>query len=121
MIVLTERRVPAEAASISELRHFVVAAILERAYDRAAVALAVSEAVTNAVVHAYADDGAGDISLLVAVDGDYLVVRVQDRGSGFPADGQDGVGLGLMRALADRVRIDCAQGGTLVELVFAPA
>ena len=32
MIVLTERRVPAEAASISELRHFVVAAILERAY-----------------------------------------------------------------------------------------
>ena len=62
------------------------------------------------MVHAYADDGAGDISLLVAVDGDYLVVRVQDRGSGFPADGQDGVGLGLMRALADRVRIDSCAG-----------
>ena len=84
MIVLSERCVPAEAASISEIRHVVVAAIVERAYDRAAVALAVSEAVTNAVVHAYADDGEGDISLLVAVDGGYLVVRVQDRGRDFP-------------------------------------
>ena len=120
MIVLTERRVPADAASISELRHAVVAAIVERAYDRAAVALAVSEAVTNAVMHAYAHND-GDITLLVAVDGEYLVVSVQDHGSGFPADGQNGVGLSLMHALADRVRIDSAQGGTLVELVFAPA
>ena len=120
MIVLTERRVPADAASISGLRHVVVAAIAERAYDREAVALAVSEALTNAVVHAYAHDD-GDIALLVVVDGEYLVVRVQDHGRGFPADGQNGFGLGLMRALADRVRIDSRLGGTLVELTFAPA
>ena len=118
MIVLTERRVPADAASISEIRHAVVAAIPERAYDREAVALAVSEAVTNAVVHAYAHND-GDITLLVAVDGEDLVVRVQDYGSGFTADGQNGVGLGLMHALADRVCIDSRLGGTLVELIFA--
>ena len=117
MIVLMELRLPAEPASVPELRHAVAAAIVEWDYDRAAVALAVSEAVANAVIHGYE----GDVSVLVAVDGESLVVRVQDYGAGFHRDSRNGIGLGLMHALADRVRIDSTSVGTLVELVFAPA
>lgn len=77
------------------------------------VALAVGEACANVVVHAYGD-GRGDLALLVVQTQAELEVVVRDWGSGLaPRPDSPGLGLGLplIVALADAVRLGAGHGG----------
>jgi anti-sigma regulatory factor (Ser/Thr protein kinase) len=85
------------------------------------VALAVSEAVTNAVVHADRSGKLGAIALRAWVQGPYLVVRVTDRGAGMrPHPEWSGLGLGikLIRLVAEEVTFDSSDEGVAVTMTF---
>ena len=93
--------------------------------------LAVTEAAANVVRHAYADGG-GDITLAFTLTGDgRLEVIVDDDGAGFdqaavaawePAGlGEDGMGLAIIRAVADEVEIGARPGGAGTRLRFSRA
>jgi anti-sigma regulatory factor (Ser/Thr protein kinase) len=66
-----------------------------RALD--SIAVCVSEAMTNAVVHAYRhQERPGTIEVAAELDGDWLCVRVRDRGGGLvPRLDSPGLGVGL--------------------------
>ena len=76
--------------------------------------LALTEACTNSVKHAYGNGG-GDIEIVYLLEPDRLVVEVGDMGSGFepvelpPGDESEleegGLGIEIIRALADEVEI----------------
>ena len=90
------------------------------------VRLAVTEACTNVVRHAYAGadtDGRLDVVASGARGG--LTVTVADRGCGLrprAETGPGGLGLSLMAALAQSVKIEETDGrGTTVRLSFAVA
>ncbi len=122
---LGEWRFAATPEHVPLMRHAVVGMVEGLGIDRDAVALAVTEAVANAVRHAY-PGGPGEVRVVVSVVGDGVVVSVSDDGigvRGFTATQSPGVGLGLglIRALADRVRIEPGSNGTLVEMVFERA
>jgi anti-sigma regulatory factor (Ser/Thr protein kinase) len=83
------------------------------------VRLAVTEACANAVVHAYPNGVAGTVQVTADVTTETLVVEVRDYGSGFGAHHpRIGVGMRLMRALAESVLIDDADPGTAVRMTF---
>jgi anti-sigma regulatory factor (Ser/Thr protein kinase) len=85
---------------------------------------AVSEACNNVVLHAYRG-GAGPMAIRLYVDDDLLRVSVRDRGVGIPPavlsdERSDGIGVSVIRALADEVRFSSAPGGgTEVQIDFA--
>lgn len=85
---------------------------------------AVSEACNNVVLHAY-EGGAGPMAIRVFVDDRLLRVTVSDRGAGIPPavlsdEGSDGIGVSVIRALADDVRFTSGpDGGTEVQIDFA--
>ena len=94
--------------------------------------LAVTEAAANACKHAYAD-GAGDVTVRLAWDGDDRIeVVVEDDGSGFdqeavaewrPAelgdgDGDGGMGLAIIRTVADDVEIGPRAGTSGTRIRF---
>jgi serine/threonine-protein kinase RsbW len=118
---------PAVDAAVAQTRRWIVAFAGEHgmsAERRGGLAVAVSEAVTNVVRHAY-DDEDGEIVLDAATDGEWLSVRVADTGCGTESTSL-GLGLPLMRELADRVEIGPALHGpgTVVLMEFpmdAPA
>lgn len=81
--------------------------------------LALTEACTNSVKHAY-DDGSGSVDILYELRSDRLAVEVGDAGSGFePGEGrpgahdleEGGLGIAIIRALADEVEIAEREGG----------
>ena len=119
---LGEWRFPATPENVPRMRHRVAELVAGLGVDEDAVALAVTEAVANAVRHAY-PRGGGEVRVAVSGDADEVVVLVTDEGvgvRGFTASRSpgSGVGLGLIRALASRVRIEPSSGGTLVEMAF---
>ncbi len=119
---LGEWRFAATPEHVPLIRHRVVRLVEGLGVDRAAVALAVTEAVANAVRHAY-PSGIGEVRVRVSAVDNGVVVSVADDGigvRGFTASRSpgDGLGLGLIRALADRARIEPGSNGTLVEMVF---
>jgi two-component system NarL family sensor kinase len=59
----------------------------------------VQEALTNAVRHS----GAGIVTVCVAAEGDSLLVRVTDDGTGAVAPRDSGVGLASMRERAEEI------------------
>jgi serine/threonine-protein kinase RsbW len=79
--------------------------------------LALTEACTNSVQHAYQDGRVGMVEILYELEPDRLAVEVADQGPGFEvaedADGGDGdaelsesgLGIAIIRALADEVEI----------------
>jgi anti-sigma regulatory factor (Ser/Thr protein kinase) len=89
--------------------------------------LAVTEACGNAVRHAY-PDGEGEVSVSYLVDGEVLVILVEDQGAGIqeeerapdeieqPLEG--GMGMSIMRAIVDQLEIGAgADGrGTVVQM-----
>jgi len=89
--------------------------------------LAVTEAAANACRHAYAG-GAGDVTVRFALDDDRLEVVVEDDGPGFDrgsvdewqadALGEDGMGLAIIRAVADQVEVGSRPGGVGTRLRF---
>jgi serine/threonine-protein kinase RsbW len=94
--------------------------------------LAVSEACANAVDGQRAAGSTQRIRVTISVDDDAVVVTVTDHGGGFDPGDVDpipsvddptrlrherGLGLPLMRDLADRVRFTRTDDGTAVELV----
>jgi anti-sigma regulatory factor (Ser/Thr protein kinase) len=119
---LGDWRFAAAPEYVPQMRHRVGRIIEGLGVDEGAVALAVTEAVANAVRHAY-PAGGGEVRVMVCADDDGVVISVIDKGvgvRGFTASRGPGagLGLGLIRALADRVRIEPGSGGTLVEMVF---
>ena len=93
--------------------------------------LAVTEACTNAIQHAY-DNGAGSIVVRYAGEPGMLSVEVEDSGGGFEGaappttTGQNGSGMGMglmiIRVLADELEISTTGSGTRIRLVkrFSP-
>jgi PAS domain S-box-containing protein len=85
------------------------------------IVLVANEACTNCVEHAYPGYSVGTMLLEgKAADGE-IQVRVTDSGSWktpVANPGNSGRGLLLMRALSDRMKIDCSSAGTTVVITF---
>lgn len=83
--------------------------------------LDLTEACTNSVRHAYREGRAGTVEILYQIEPDRLVVEVADDGQGFePADlggrgngdlSEGGLGIAIIRAVADEVEIDERESG----------
>jgi serine/threonine-protein kinase RsbW len=105
---------PARAENVAVVRHVLgaLADVLNLSEAvREDMRLAVTEACTNVVRHAYADDR-GTIDIVVRPRGDALDVSVSDSGRGIgpsPDTAGPGLGLPLISALADTVRIERRQ------------
>jgi len=88
------------------------------------ITTAVTEACNNVVLHAYAG-AEGPLEVEVLATGGGVEVVVRDHGGGIPATSDSdpetvGLGLSVIRALAQRADFDDAQGsGTDVRMVFA--
>jgi anti-sigma regulatory factor (Ser/Thr protein kinase) len=102
---------PARPENVAVVRH-VLGALAEalRLPDDVTddMRLAVTEACTNVVRHAYSDEH-GTIDVVVRPDGDALEVIVADAGRGIgpsPDTQGPGLGLSLIAALADSLRIE---------------
>jgi serine/threonine-protein kinase RsbW len=90
--------------------------------------LALTEAASNSVRHAYAgDDHAGVVEISYELLPDRLVIEVIDEGEGFdPADAEGlpeelsegGLGIAIIRAIADDVQIGTQPGGKGSRLRF---
>jgi serine/threonine-protein kinase RsbW len=89
--------------------------------------LALTEAASNSVRHAYAADEAGVVEISYELFADRLVIEVTDEGEGFdPADSEGspeelsegGLGIAIIRAIADDVQIGTQPGGKGSRLRF---
>lgn len=124
-------RFPARAEYLLLARLALTGIARTTPFDEEALAdlrLAVTEAAANAVCHAY-DGGAGDVTVTFTLDlARVLEVTVEDGGPGFDeADvkdwrpdglGESGMGLAIIRAVADDVEIGCRPGGSGTRLRF---
>lgn len=119
-------RLPAEPEALMLVRRVVAGIAHDAGFDTDRcddVRVAVNEACTNVVVHAY-PGGTGSLEVDADVRDHQMVVTVRDRGDGIvPAaeSASPGLGLGLqmMAALADDVRVTASEeGGTEVRLRF---
>ena len=90
--------------------------------------LALTEACSNSVRHAYAD-GDGHVEISFELREDRLVVEVADDGSGFEPEGvgreldgddlaEGGLGIAIIRSIADEVEIGGGVGGRGSRLRF---
>lgn len=87
--------------------------------------LAVTEACTNSVRHAYRDAD-GSVEVVYELHDDRLVVEVADTGRGFalPVEGEQdpltegGLGIAIIRSLADEFELGDRDGGTGARLRF---
>jgi len=84
------------------------------------VSVAVSEAVANAVRHAYASAQPGPVIVSASVSDDILSLTVRDRGAGFEAASEPGLGLGLklMAETSADMEIARAEDGTEIRMRF---
>ena len=91
--------------------------------------LAVTEAVANAVRHAYPSDSPGRVSVELSADGGRLEIAVSDDGRGLgdaeltsdgPSEpGESGMGLSIIRAIADEVEVGAVPDGRGTRVRFA--
>ena len=85
---------------------------------------AVSEACNNVVLHAY-DGQPGPMAVRLFIDAERIRITVEDEGVGMPVEGLaperlEGIGVSVIRALADDVQfLRRAEGGTEVRMDFA--
>jgi serine/threonine-protein kinase RsbW len=92
--------------------------------------LALTEACSNSVRHAYAGAGDGVVEIVYDLQPDRLVIEVIDEGEGFdpeatgaPGDGlsEGGLGIAIIRAIADEVEIGQRPHGKGSRLRFEKA
>jgi serine/threonine-protein kinase RsbW len=92
--------------------------------------LALTEATSNSVRHAYGDAAAGVVEISYELFPDRLVIEVTDEGEGFDlakAEGhpdelsEGGLGIAIIRAIADKVEIGAQPGGKGSRLRFEKA
>lgn len=92
--------------------------------------LALTEAASNSVRHAYADGGGGKVDIRYELLPGRLVIEVEDEGSGFDQDAmskepaelsEGGLGLAIIRAIADDVEIGLRPNGKGSKLRFEKA
>jgi serine/threonine-protein kinase RsbW len=92
--------------------------------------LALTEAASNSVRHAYGGENAGVVEISYELHPDRLVIEVTDEGEGFdPAEAQGnagelsegGLGIAIIRAIADEVEIRAQPGGKGSRLRFEKA
>jgi len=92
--------------------------------------LALTEAASNSVRHAYRDGSAGLVEISYEILPDRLVIEVTDDGGGFdptaavgPTDelSEGGLGIAIIRAVADAVEIGARPGGKGSRLRFEKA
>ena len=92
--------------------------------------LALTEAASNSVRHAYGGDDAGVVGVSYELLPDRLVIEVTDEGEGFdpneaegPADelSEGGLGIAIIKAIADEVEIGSQPGGKGSRLRFEKA
>jgi serine/threonine-protein kinase RsbW len=87
--------------------------------------LALTEACSNSVRHAYRDSMPGQVEIVYHLEPERLVIEVMDEGEGFElgdrvSDGEEfdesGLGLAIIRSVADEVEVrdrEGARGATL--------
>ncbi|HEY8629951.1 MAG TPA: ATP-binding protein [Gaiellaceae bacterium] len=92
--------------------------------------LALTEAASNSVRHAYGDKDVGVVDISYQLFPDRLVIEVTDEGEGFdPAEAtgnapelsEGGLGIAIIRAIADEVEIGAQPGGKGSRLRFEKA
>ena len=92
--------------------------------------LALTEAASNSVRHAYGDKDAGVVDISYRLFSDRLVIEVRDEGEGFdPAEAEGnaaelsegGLGIAIIRAIADEVEFGAQPGGKGSRLRFEKA
>lgn len=92
--------------------------------------LALTEAASNSVRHAYGDKDAGVVDISYQLFSDRLVIEVRDEGEGFdPAEAEGnaaelsegGLGIAIIRAIADEVEFGAQPGGKGSRLRFEKA
>lgn len=92
--------------------------------------LALTEAASNSVRHAYADGGVGRVDIAYELLPDRLIIEVTDEGGGFdpaPVRGasgdlsEGGLGIAIIRAIADVVEIGAHPNGKGSRLRFEKA
>ena len=92
--------------------------------------LALTEAASNSVRHAYGDDGVGRVDVAYQLLPDRVVIEVTDEGGGFdPAKtragagdlSEGGLGIAIIRAIADVVEIGAHPNGKGSRLRFEKA
>jgi anti-sigma regulatory factor (Ser/Thr protein kinase) len=113
---------PAEPRSASQARRAVLDALSGIAVDRDAIGVVVSEAVSNVVVHAYRDrEQPGRVHVCASLADEGVNLAVDDDGLGMsPRADSPGVGLGLplIRDLADHIEVSSRRPGTRVAAFF---
>ena len=92
--------------------------------------LALTEACSNSVRHAYEDSDDGVVEIVYELQPDRLVIEVTDEGEGFDPDdaasesddlSEGGLGIAIIRAIADEVDIGSRADGTGSRLRFEKA
>jgi serine/threonine-protein kinase RsbW len=124
--------IPARAEYITLCRLALTGIARLRAFSDELLAdlkLALTEAASNSVRHAYGDQ-AGVVEISYELLPDRLVIEVTDDGEGFdPADtpgppndlSEGGLGIAIIRAIADEVEIGAQAGGKGSRLRFEKA
>jgi serine/threonine-protein kinase RsbW len=123
-------RIPARAEYITLCRLALTGIARLRALSDELVAdlkLALTEAASNSVRHAYGDNNAGVVEISYELLPDRLVIEVSDDGEGFDPmssreepDGlsEGGLGIAIIRAIADEVEIGTQADGKGSRLRF---
>lgn len=91
--------------------------------------LALTEACSNSVRHAYDDGAEGHVEIVYELRSDRVVIEVSDEGEGFDPGAasssdelsESGLGIAIIRAIADEVEIGARPGGKGSRLRFEKA
>ena len=116
-------RIPAKPEYIALGRLALTGLAQARGVDSDTIAdlkLALTEAVSNSVRHAYDTVGEGQVEIRYELRGDRMSVEVVDDGDGFDPDeapsfdgdelSEGGLGIAIIRTLADEVQIESRPG-----------
>lgn len=125
-------KIPARAEYITLCRLALTGIARLRSMSDEVVAdlkLALTEAASNSVRHAYGEQNVGVVEISYELLPDRLVIEVTDDGEGFdpaPADepeglSEGGLGIAIIRAIADDVEIGRQPGGRGSRLRFEKA